>query len=86
MLSQEELNRQFPLEAEPEIRYCVRWYISKKDPNKQIVLVYDKQVQKVVYRGKTADRHDQYPYIQRFYGKSNCDPPKEIDPKLYFGM
>lgn len=73
-------------ELKEEPRFCVRWFKSKKDPTKEIVLVYDKFVGHVVYKGKSADHKDHYPHIQNYYGKKNCDPPREIDPKLYAGL
>lgn len=88
MLSQEELNLQFPPDPIEitEFRYCVRWYKSTKKANKEVVLVYDKMVQKVVYRGMSTSHRDHYNHICRFYGKGNCDTPREVDPKTYRGM
>jgi len=89
---QEELNQKFPADRVPltDCRYSVVWY-NKAD--REIVLVYDKVLMHVVYKGNSKirpnppeARKDHYPHIQKFYGKHNCDPPKQVNPQQYEGL
>jgi len=50
---------------------------------REIVVVFDKINQKVVYKGSSKSRKDHYAHIQKFYGKAECDPPKEVNPGFY---
>lgn len=80
MLTQEELNQKFPKDPLPDTRFAVVWYV--KNP-REVILVYDKLVHRIVYNGCSKCRKDHYKHIQRFYGRENCDPPKEVNPLFY---
>lgn len=81
ILTQEELNLQFPPDPLPDTQYSVSWY--PQEERKETVIVFDKLAHKVVYKGTSKDHKEHYPHIRRFYGSTNCDKPKQINPTLY---
>lgn len=85
-LTQEELNRKFPLEL-TEKQFALGWY-ELKTPTciHQVVIVYDKASRRVVYKGESKHRKDHRKHIEKFYGESNCDPLKAINPRFYEGL
>jgi len=93
MLTQEELNQQFPSDPLPDTRYSVAWYHLEL---REFVIVYDKLSRKIVYKsnssiiidvdGKSLSRKRQYHHIKKFYGQNNCDPPKQVNPSIFEGF
>jgi hypothetical protein len=82
-LTQEELNQKFPKDPLPNTQFSVAWYVKNL---REVVVVYDKLSHRVVYVGSSKSRKDHYAHIQKFYGKENCDPPKEVNPQFYEGI
>jgi len=84
ILTQEELNNFSPEPTEVGTnRFSVGWYV---ETNFQIVVVFDKNNQKVVYKGKSKHRKDHRNYIESHYGKNNCDELKLVNPFIYDGF
>ncbi len=84
-----------------ERRYCIGWYhegtrefiIVFDKKQKHIVfksntsILYDKEGNIVLdENGKVLTRQRQYYHIQKFYGKNDCQPPKQINPQFYEGL
>ena len=85
MLTQTELNQKFPNDL-PDTRYCVGWYNDLiKDNLREVIVVFDKVTKHIVYKGISKNHKDHYPYIKLYYGRDNCDPPKQINPDFYAG-
>jgi hypothetical protein len=61
-------------------RYMVGW---EPREDREIVIVYDRFVQKIVYKANVSDRKLAYPKIQDFYGRNDCVPPKQVQIRTY---
>ena len=61
-------------------RYVVGW---EPRNDRTLVFVYDKLSHKIVYSVNTSERKKAYPYIQTYYGKDNCVPPRQINVSFY---
>lgn len=80
MLTQEELDRKFPLSQaseELEPRYVVTWCKGTCE-GRSLVNVFDKFVGRSIFRDSTSDKKKSYDYIKRNYGEKNCVRPKEV--------
>lgn len=64
-----------------ERRYMVGW--EPIQDSRTIVMVFDRFMQKIVYKANVSDRKLAYPKIQSFYGKEECVPPKQVIIRTY---
>lgn len=66
--------------SEGDKRYVIAW---EQVNDREVVIVFDKHITRIVFRMKTKNHKKAYPHIIKFYGEENCVRPKQAKIAMY---